>query len=368
MRRAVGQARGALESARRRAIAVALVAASLAATLLALGALAPVAVARTASAGEEALPSGLLAAAPPPAGKTGSRVLQAREAAAAEGGISLTPSSTRPYYVCPEGTCQAIVDPQPVSRTVHGKRRLALPDGTPLQGSGEKGGLTRRICSRRTTSRPRAEPARRSRSSTPTAIRKPNSDLGVYRERYGLAPCTSANGCFSKVNQKGEEADYPSSKKAGTASRRSTSRWSRRPVPNATSCSSRPTCRRHRSPRSRRHRGAARRDRDLQQLGVPEQSCGASLCEEVAADFDHPGVMITAGSGDSGYENSGEDADSPSWPASLPDVVAVGGTALHRAANARGWSEETWSLSAGGGSVQRSQSRDGRPTQTAPGA
>ena len=29
------------------------------------------------------------------------------------------------------------------------------------------------------------------------------SDLAVYRSQYGLSACTTANGCFKKVNQTG---------------------------------------------------------------------------------------------------------------------------------------------------------------------
>ena len=35
------------------------------------------------------------------------------------------------------------------------------------------------------------------------------SDLAVYRSHYGLSPCTTANGCFKKVNQLGKEGKYP---------------------------------------------------------------------------------------------------------------------------------------------------------------
>src|SRR5205085_11045244 len=38
---------------------------------------------------------------------------------------------------------------------------------------------------------------------------KAESDLGVYRSHYGLAPCTTANGCFKKVNQSGTQGSYP---------------------------------------------------------------------------------------------------------------------------------------------------------------
>ena len=35
------------------------------------------------------------------------------------------------------------------------------------------------------------------------------ADLAVYRAQYGLPPCTTANGCFKKVNQNGDEGPYP---------------------------------------------------------------------------------------------------------------------------------------------------------------
>src|ERR1700741_2931121 len=35
------------------------------------------------------------------------------------------------------------------------------------------------------------------------------SDLATYRAYYGLPPCTTANGCFKKVNQDGEQGNYP---------------------------------------------------------------------------------------------------------------------------------------------------------------
>src|SRR5208282_6525309 len=35
------------------------------------------------------------------------------------------------------------------------------------------------------------------------------ADLGVYRAQYGLAACTTANGCFKKVNQTGAASPLP---------------------------------------------------------------------------------------------------------------------------------------------------------------
>src|SRR6185437_8916086 len=35
------------------------------------------------------------------------------------------------------------------------------------------------------------------------------SDLGVYRSNFGVPACTTANGCFKKLNQNGEQGNYP---------------------------------------------------------------------------------------------------------------------------------------------------------------
>jgi subtilase family serine protease len=51
--------------------------------------------------------------------------------------------------------------------------------------------------------------------------------------------------------------------------------------------------------------------------------------------FNHPGVAITASSGDSGF--------GPQFPAASRFVTAVGGTSLTRASNTRGWTETAWS-------------------------
>jgi subtilase family serine protease len=51
--------------------------------------------------------------------------------------------------------------------------------------------------------------------------------------------------------------------------------------------------------------------------------------------FNHPGIAITASSGDSGY--------GVEYPAASRFVTAVGGTSLTKASNTRGWSETAWS-------------------------
>jgi subtilase family serine protease len=62
-----------------------------------------------------------------------------------------------------------------------------------------------------------------------------------------------------------------------------------------------------------------------------------------ASYFDHPGVAITASSGDSGY--------GVAYPAASQYVTAVGGTSLVRDGSSRGWSETAWSGAGSGCSV-----------------
>jgi subtilase family serine protease len=63
--------------------------------------------------------------------------------------------------------------------------------------------------------------------------------------------------------------------------------------------------------------------------------------------FNHPGVAITASSGDSGY--------GVEYPAASQYVTAVGGTTLDTASNSRGWSETAWSGAGSGCSADDQQ-------------
>ena len=60
----------------------------------------------------------------------------------------------------------------------------------------------------------------------------------------------------------------------------------------------------------------------------------------VASHYDHPGTIITASAGDSGYGFA--------EPAGFTTVVAVGGTKLITGHNPRGWKETVWDNSGSG--------------------
>jgi hypothetical protein len=167
------------------------------------------------------------------------------------------------------------------------------------------------------------------------AYDNPNAeaDLAIYRSQYGLPPCTTANGCFKKVDQRGG-TDYP----------RSSDAWA----------------------------GEIALDLDMVSAAAPGanillvetdndglENLAAGVDEAVAlgakyvsnsygrsgdfptdlatygSSYDHPGVAVVAASGDNKY--------GVSFPATLPSVTAVGGTTLTAdPTSARGWSETVW--------------------------
>ncbi|MEV5954707.1 S53 family peptidase [Streptomyces sp. NPDC051987] len=166
------------------------------------------------------------------------------------------------------------------------------------------------------------------------------ADLAVYRATYGLPPCTTDNGCFRKVNERGGTAPLPAS---GAASGWATETALDLEMASA-AC---PQCRillvEGDGPYPADLAAAADTAADL---GATEVSNSYGITEShgttaFAKDYRHPGVAVVASSGDSGYTV-------PSFPAAYTSVVAVGGTSLTRADNARGWRETAWSGSGSG--------------------
>ncbi|HEX5237162.1 MAG TPA: S53 family peptidase [Sphingomicrobium sp.] len=154
------------------------------------------------------------------------------------------------------------------------------------------------------------------------------SDLGVYRSKFGLPPCTTANGCFKKVNQNGGTS-YP---KADTG-------WGQETAIDLEMASAMcPNC--HlllvESTNDFINNLSAASNYAALHANAVSNSWGGSESgtSSYEADFNHSGVAITVSSGDSGY--------GVQFPASSPHVTAVGGTSLVRASNSRGWSETVW--------------------------
>jgi subtilase family serine protease len=157
------------------------------------------------------------------------------------------------------------------------------------------------------------------------------SDLSVYRSRFGLAPCTTANGCFKKVNQNG-----------GTSYPRGDQGWAEEISLDLDMASAIcPSCKIllvEASSNSFANLAAAVDRAVALGANVVSNSYGGSEYSSEVSDqshFNHPGVAITVSSGDNGY--------GVEFPAASQYVTAVGGTTLKRASGtARGFSETVW--------------------------
>jgi len=157
------------------------------------------------------------------------------------------------------------------------------------------------------------------------------SDLGVYRSQFGLPACTTANGCFRKVGQTGT-----------TSLPRKNASWAEEISLDVDMVSATcPLC--HillveANSNSFANLGAAVNTAARLGATAISNSYGGSDASDSTngAFYNHPGVAVTASSGDGGF--------GVEYPASSSFVVAVGGTSLRKAAGTtRGWTESAWS-------------------------
>ena len=210
---------------------------------------------------------------------------------------------------------------------------IIVPEGAfpSYQGSGEKGGF--------------APKDLRSAYNLPStggsgqtiaivdAFDDPNaeSDLKTYRSHYGLSECTTANGCFKKVNQKGETKNYPVGE----------SGWSVEISLDLDMASAIcPEC--HIllvEGTSNSFANLATAEDEAATLNATEISNswgGGDTSARVSEDshFNHLGIPILVAAGDNGY--------GVEFPATVPTVISVGGTTLKKAETSRGWSEKVW--------------------------
>jgi Ricin-type beta-trefoil lectin domain len=153
------------------------------------------------------------------------------------------------------------------------------------------------------------------------------SDLATYRSQYGLSACTTANGCFRKVNQSGQQGNYPPGDTGwGTEASLDVDMVS-------AIC---PNC--HIVVVEAGDLAAAQNTAVSLGAHFISNSWGTGDGSGDAGsdgDFNHAGVVDVASSGDSGF--------GVSFPATSQYVVAAGGTSLRQDSSARGWSESAWS-------------------------
>jgi subtilase family serine protease len=164
------------------------------------------------------------------------------------------------------------------------------------------------------------------------------ADLAVYRSTYGLPACSTANGCFTKVNQTGTASPLPPDQGWGVEISLDLDMVS-------AAC---PDC--HIllvEADAATFDALAAAENTAAKLGATEisNSYGGTeqeAMEPYAADYSHKGVAVVASSGDYGY-------GIPNFPAVFTSVIAVGGTSLATSTDSRGWTETAWD--SGGGAA-----------------
>jgi hypothetical protein len=160
------------------------------------------------------------------------------------------------------------------------------------------------------------------------------SDLAVYRSQYGLPPCTSQNGCFTKIDGSGG-TNYPP---PGSDS------WIFETAVDVQAVSAAcPGCNillveggdLTTALATVISRGASAFSCSWT-YGGGEAACQSSGYDANTGPLASSGILVAACTGDASYDPG------DTYPAECTGVLAVGGTTLTPAANARGWTEAAW--------------------------
>lgn len=158
------------------------------------------------------------------------------------------------------------------------------------------------------------------------------ADLGIYRSTFSLPSCTTANGCFRKVNQLGTAGPYPAENVG----------WAQETALDLDMVSA--ICRYCKvllvEANSASFDDIAAAVQTAADLGahVISNSYGGDEVAGYAYDnyYNYPNIAMVASTGDVGYGQGAQ------FPSSSEYVTAVGGTTLQTASNTRGWTETAW--------------------------
>jgi subtilase family serine protease len=167
------------------------------------------------------------------------------------------------------------------------------------------------------------------------------ADLATYRSQFGLPACTTANGCFKKVNQNG-----------GTSYPRKNGGWAQEISLDLDMVSAAcPTCHillvEASSASFSNLAAAVTYAASVSGVKAISNSYGGSDSNNIS-NYENAaakGIAVTASTGDNGY---GVEA-----PASFTHVVAVGGTSLRRSGSS--WTETAWSGAGSGCSTHNAK-------------
>lgn len=174
-----------------------------------------------------------------------------------------------------------------------------------------------------------------------SAYDTPNAenDLNVYRKQFGLPPCTSATGCFKRVNSSGTTSIWPSQNSAWNAETMLDLEMA------SAACAG---CRLMLVEASSSGLGAIGNATQTaatfkpvaisESLGVPESVYPSTQTVDLEYKWNIPGIAIVAATGDNG---------APQFPAVSRYVIAAGGTQWDPVSHA----ETAWNNAGGGCSI-----------------
>ncbi|HXC23330.1 MAG TPA: hypothetical protein VNU28_01985 [Solirubrobacteraceae bacterium] len=209
-------------------------------------------------------------------------------------------------------------------------------------------------------------------------------DLRIYDEEFKLPECSAANGCFEQVNEDGASAPsslpFPQTEleleaeEAICKGKKAQQRAACKTVEEAQGWSleiatdvevAHGVC------QNCRIRLVEAASPEYPALQTAEEAAVALHATEISnswggletgadnEDFNHPGIVVTAAAGDDGYlnweqyatrnENGSPYFEGADYPASSPDVIAVGGTSLTLGADSAWAGETVWNKEGGAG-------------------
>jgi subtilase family serine protease len=160
------------------------------------------------------------------------------------------------------------------------------------------------------------------------------ADLNTYRAQFGLPACTTANGCFQKLNQNGQTSPLPAGNTGWAGEISLDLDMVSAACPN---CGI--TLIEANDPSDNLF-AAVKKATDLGAKFVSMSWGGPESGSESTYDstyFKSSGVVYTASTGDDGY------AAGVIYPSTSVDIVSVGGTSLNTSTNSRGFTESVWS-------------------------
>lgn len=197
-------------------------------------------------------------------------------------------------------------------------------------------------------------------------------DLAAYDTEMKLPACTTANGCFTRLNQEGKPSPLPfpatltelKAAEAGTPAEKEEAEeavgWGvEMSLDMETVRATCQTCKiilveansTSYSDLEAGVRAAAAHGATEISNSYGGNEAGISPSIDNAGAFNHPGIVITASAGDNGYRNWDSTSKSRfvEYPASSPHVISVGGTRLKLGVKGEWLGESVWNGNGAGG-------------------